>query len=133
VSWLLDTNICIYLIKQRPRAVLDRLRGVEITSVAISSVTLAELEHGVAKSSRPDQNREALAALIAPLTVVPFDDAAAAHFGPLRTELERRGRRIGSLDMLIAAHALSLGRTLVTNDEREFSRVPGLSVENWAG
>ena len=133
VSWLLDTNICIYLLKQKPRAVLDRLRGVEITSVAISSVTLAELEYGVAKSSRPDQNREALAALVAPLAVAPFDDAAAARYGPLRAELERRGRPIGSLDMLIAAHALSLGRTLVTNDEREFSRVPGLPVENWAG
>lgn len=130
--WLLDTNICLYVIKQKPRAVLDRFRGVDIASIAISSVTLAELEYGVAKSSRPEQNREALAALIAPLTVEPFDDGAAAQYGHLRAELERRGRPIGSLDMLIAAHALSLGRTLVTNDEREFSRVPDLSVENWA-
>lgn len=130
--WLLDTKICIYIIRHKPRAVLDRLRQVDIASVALSSVTLAELEYGVAKSSRPEQNREALAALVAPLTIEPFDDHAAARYGPLRAELERRGRPIGSLDMLIAAHALSLGRTLVTNDEHEFTRVPELSVENWA-
>jgi len=129
--WMLDTNICIYLIKQKPRHVLDRLRTLDIASVSISSVTLAELEYGVAKSSRPEQNAEALGAFVAPLGVEPFDDDAAAVYGRIRAELERRGMLIGSLDMLIAAHALSLGRTLITNNEREFRRVPGLDVENW--
>jgi tRNA(fMet)-specific endonuclease VapC len=130
--WLLDTNICIHLIKQKPRHVLDHLRTLDIASVSISSITLAELQYGVAKSSRPEQNGEALAAFLAPLGVEPFEDPAAAAYGVLRAELERRGTPIGSLDMLIAAHALSLDRTLITNNEREFRRVSGLKVENWA-
>ncbi len=130
--WLLDTNICIYVIKAKPRLVLDRFRAVPIASIAISSITLAELEYGVAKSSGPQQNREALAALVAPLVIETFDDQAAERYGHLRAELERRGTQIGSLDLLIGAHALSLGRTLVTNNEREFVRIPGLAVENWA-
>ncbi len=130
--WLLDTNICIYLIKQKPRHVLDRLRAVDVDKVAVSSITVAELEYGVAKSARPQQNAEALASLLAPLTVEPFDDAAAAAYGPVRAELERLGTPIGSLDLLIAAHAIRLDRTLVTNNEREFRRIVGLKVENWA-
>lgn len=130
--WLLDTNICIYLIKQKPRHVLDRLRTLDIASVAISSITLAELQYGVAKSSRPEQNGEALAAFLAPLGVEGFEDEAAAEYGRVRAELERQGTPIGSLDMLIAAHALSLDCTLITNNEREFRRVSGLKVENWA-
>lgn len=128
---LLDTNICIYLIKRKPLQVLERLRGMDISEVAISSVTLAELEFGVAKSSRPLENGNALAAFIAPLEVLHFDEAAAACYGTVRADLERRGRPIGSLDMLIAAHAISHGCTLVTNNEREFSQVSGLRVENW--
>ncbi len=130
--WLLDTNICIYLIKQRPRQVLDRLRAVDIASVGISTITVSELEYGVAKSAHPVTNGHALAALLAPLTVLPFDESAAAAYGPLRADLERRGAVIGGLDMLIAAHALALDRTVVTNNEREFRRVSGLRVENWA-
>jgi len=130
--WLLDTNICIYVIKAKPRHVLDRFRAVPIASIAISSITLAELEYGVAKSSRPEQNREALASLVAPLVVEAFDDYAAGRYGRIRADLERRGTQIGSLDLLIGAHALSLGRVLVTNNEREFERIPELAVENWA-
>lgn len=130
--WLLDTNICIYLIKQKPRSVLDRLRTMDIAAIAISSITLAELEYGVAKSSRPETNAEALAAFLAPLTVEPFEDVAAAAYGDVRAELERAGTPIGSLDMLIAAHALSLDAILVTNNEREFRRIKHLNVENWA-
>ena len=131
VTHLLDTNICIYLIKRKPQKVLDRLRATKISEVAISSVTLAELEYGVAKSSRPQENGDALAAFIAPLEILHFDETAATCYGTLRANLERQGRPIGSLDMLIAAHALSLGCTLVTNNEREFSRVSGLRIENW--
>jgi tRNA(fMet)-specific endonuclease VapC len=130
--WLLDTDICIYLIKQRPPHLLARLRQVDIRTVAVSSITVAELQLGVAKSDRPDQNALALAAFLAPLTVAPFDDDAAAVYGPLRAHLERAGTPLGSLDMLIAAHAIALGRTMVTNNTREFRRVPELAVENWA-
>ena len=130
--WLLDTNICIYLIKRRPERVLDRLRALDVATVGVSSITVAELQYGVAKSSRPEHNALALAALLAPLDVLPFDDAAAAAYGVVRADLERAGTPIGAMDLLIAAHARVLGRTLVTNNVREFSRVPGLKVENWA-
>lgn len=129
--WLLDTNICIYLIRQKPRRLLDRLRGVDIRAVSVSSISVAELQYGVAKSARPEQNGIALAAFLAPLAVEPFDEAAAAAYGAVRANLERAGTPIGSLDMLIAAHALALGRTVVTNNAREFDRVAGLKVENW--
>jgi tRNA(fMet)-specific endonuclease VapC len=128
---MLDTNICIYIIKKKPPQVLERLRSLDISDVSISSVTLAELEHGVAKSLRPRENADALAAFIAPLDILPFNEAAAACYGSIRADLERMGSPIGSLDMLIAAHALSLGLTLVTNNDREVSRVIGLRVENW--
>lgn len=131
--WLLDTNICIYLIKGKPQPLLNRLREVDINTIAVSSITVAELQYGVAKSARPEQNALALAAFLAPLGVEPFDDAAAAVYGSIRAGLERAGKPIGSLDMLIAAHALALGRTVVTNNVREFDRVAGLKVENWAG
>jgi tRNA(fMet)-specific endonuclease VapC len=130
--WMLDTNICIYLIKRQPAGVLARLRALDITTVGVSSITVAELQYGVAKSARPEQNALALAAFLAPVGVEAFDDAAAAAYGPVRADLERQGTPIGSLDLLIAAHALALGRTLVTNNIREFGRVTGLKVENWA-
>lgn len=129
--WLLDTNICIYLIKERPPSVLDRLRTLNIREVAISSITLAELEFGVAKSAKPEVNAQALAAFVAPLGVEPFEDVAAAAYGDVRAQLERAGTPIGSLDMLIAGHALSLDATLVTNNEREFRKVAHLKVQNW--
>lgn len=129
--WLLDTNICIFIIRGKQPRVLDRLRSIDIESVGISSITLAELEFGVARSAQPDRNRHALAAFVAPVGVIPFDDAAAAAYGTVRADLERQGLTIGSLDMLIAAHALALGRTLVTHNGREFRRVSGLDVEDW--
>lgn len=130
--WLLDTNICIYLIRRKPDRLLARLRSVDINTVGVSSITVAELQYGVAKSARPEQNGLALAAFLAPLGVEPFDDAAAALYGTVRAALERAGTPMGSLDMLIASHALALGRTVVTNNLREFQRVIGLNVENWA-
>lgn len=132
MRYLLDTNICIYLIKQHPIHVLKRLKALAVGDVAVSSITLAELEYGVAKSSRPTQNREALLAFITPLEVCFFDDHAALHYGAIRAELERKGTLIGPMDMLIAAHARSLSLTLVTNNTREFKRVPELKLENWA-
>lgn len=129
--WMLDTNMCIYLIKKKPERVIRRLRELDIHAVAVSSITVAELQYGVAKSARPEQNGLALAALLAPLRVEAFDDDAAAVYGVVRADLERAGTPIGSMDLLIAAHALALGSTIVTNNVREFGRVVGLKVENW--
>ncbi len=129
---LLDTNICIYAIRNRPTAVLRRLRATRRGEIAISAITMAELQFGVAKSARPDANAEALRVFVAPFEVLPFDDAAAAQYGRIRSYLEPRGIAIGTMDLLIAAHAASIPATVVTNDEADFRRVPGLEVENWA-
>ena len=131
IRYLLDTNICIYIIKQHPKQVIEHLRTLLVGDVAISVITLAELEYGAAKSSRPEQNREALIAFTAPLEVLPFDDNASLHYGEIRAELERSGMVIGAMDMLIAAHALSRSLKLVTNNSREFQRIHGLDIENW--
>jgi len=130
---MLDTNICVDLIHRRSTKVLLRLQKCSPGDVCMSSITLAELEFGVHKSRMPDRNKLALAEFAAPLEILPFDDLAAASYGELRARLERQGQPIGSMDMLIAAHALSRGLTLVTNNEREFRRVPGLRITNWAG
>lgn len=132
MQWMLDTNICIYVIKQKPPQVLEHFRRTQISEIGISSITLSEMMYGAAKSARPDQNKLALSQFVAPLEICPYDDAAAQYYGELRTYLERKGTPIGAMDMLIAAHALSLGCVLVTNNEKEFMRVPGLRIENWA-
>jgi tRNA(fMet)-specific endonuclease VapC len=129
---LLDTNICIYVIKRSPPHVLERFRKADVSSIGISSITYSELMYGVAKSLRPGQNRIALTQFLAPLEIMPYDDAAAERYGDLRAFLERQGTPIGSLDMLIAAHALALNCVLVTNNVKEFARVPHLRMENWA-
>jgi tRNA(fMet)-specific endonuclease VapC len=130
---MFDTNICIYVIRKRDPKVIRRLRRMGVGDVCISSITLSELEYGVSKSSRPLQNKLALAEFLAPIEVAPYDDMAAAEYGPLRAHLERQGTPIGSLDLLIAAHALALKCVLVTNNADEFRRVPDLRVQNWAG
>jgi tRNA(fMet)-specific endonuclease VapC len=132
MKYMLDTDTCIYLIKEKPVAAIRRLRRTDPRDACISSITLSELEYGVSKSSQPDRNKMALAGFLAPLQVAPYDDMAARKYGAIRAFLEKRGTPIGSLDMLIAAHALALGCALVTNNEREFSRVPELRVVNWA-
>jgi tRNA(fMet)-specific endonuclease VapC len=131
VQCMLDTNICIYLIKKKPQGVLNKLAEHKISEVGISAITVVELEYGVAKSALPDKNRDALDEFLAPFEIAPFDDRAAQEYGRIRAHLERKGTLIGSMDMLIAAHAQSLGVTLVTNNAKEFKRVPHLQVENW--
>ena len=128
---MLDTNICIYIIKQKPIRVLDRFKKAEISEITISSITLSELLFGVSKSSKPEQNLMALTQFVAPLDILPYGDEAAQYYGELRAHLEKQGTPIGSLDMLIAAHALSISGTLITNNEKEFNRVPNLNIENW--
>ena len=128
---MLDTNICIYIINARPVSVIERFKGSAAGEIGISVVTLAELEYGAAKSSQPKRNREALRQFLMPLEVAIFDSAAALAYGGTRSPLEKRGAPIGAMDLLIAAHAISLEVTLVTNNTREFARIPGLRVENW--
>ena len=130
--FLLDTNICAYLINRRPERVYPRLMEHRNDGVGLSSLTVAELRYGADKSSRPAQNHSALNEFLAPLNVYAFDAEAAAVYGRIRVDLERRGLPIGPLDTLIAAQALSLDAVLVTNNVREFTRVPGLRLENWA-
>lgn len=127
---LLDTNICIYIINAKPAAVLARFHQFRLGEIGLSSVVAAELAYGVARSAS-ERNRRALEMFLAPLEIIPFDEKAAWAYGELRTDLERRGQPIGSLDTMIAAHALSMNAVLVTNNTREFSRVKGLQLENW--
>ncbi|MEK7350506.1 MAG: type II toxin-antitoxin system VapC family toxin [Nitrospirota bacterium] len=129
---MLDTDICIYLIKQHPPSALEQFLTHPVGDIGISSITVAELEYGVSKSRHATKNRLALAQFLSPLEVASFDRNAAAAYGRLRATLEQKGTPIGSMDLLIAAHALSLSVRLVTNNAREFRRVPGLRVENWA-
>ena len=131
MKYMLDTNICIYIIKRKPQAVVDRFLRTEISKIGISSITLNELMYGVTKSSKPEQNQMALAQFLAPLEILPYTDDAAQYYGELRVYLEKQGTPIGSLDMLIAAHSLSTDCTLITNNEKEFIRIPNLQIENW--
>ena len=129
--YMLDTNICIYIINARPEKVLARFRQQRLGDIAISSVTAAELASGVAKSGSV-RNRQALEMFLSALEIQPFDESAIWHYGELRADLERLGQPIGALDTMIAAHALAIDTILVTNNTREFERVPGLRLENWA-
>lgn len=132
IRYLFDTNICIDVIRQRAPGVVTRLRRRKIGSIGISTITLAELQFGVAKSIDPPRNTIALAHFCAPLEICPFDHEAASIYGEVRVDLERAGTPIGPLDPLIAAHARALNAVLITSNEREFSRVAGLHVENWS-
>ncbi|MBE9080195.1 type II toxin-antitoxin system VapC family toxin [Romeria aff. gracilis LEGE 07310] len=132
MQYLLDTNICIYLIKHKPPKVLTRFQSLSLSDIGISSITVAELEYGVYKSQQQEKNRSALMQFLIPLEIVEFDQTAATVYGLIRSDLESKGLVIGAMDMLIAAHALSRGVTLVSNNVREFSRIPDLLLENWA-
>lgn len=127
---MLDTNICIFVMKGRGAGLAERFAR-DAGSLCLSSITLAELTCGVEKSAAVGRNREALRAFAARLPTLDFDAAAAEAYGDLRAALERDGKVIGPYDTLVAAHALSRGMTLVTNNRREFDRVSGLRVEDW--
>jgi tRNA(fMet)-specific endonuclease VapC len=128
---MLDTNVCIHVIRRRPPEVLHRFEEYEPGEIWVSSVTSAELRYGAERSSHRGQNLEALGAFLLPLEVLAFGPETAAAYGDVRAALEKAGTPIGPLDTLTAAHAVSLGGTLVTNNVREFSRAPGLEVEDW--
>ncbi len=132
ITWLLDTNICIYVIKRRPPQVLERFRRADVSSIGISSITFSELMFGAAKSSRPEQNRFALTQFVAPLEIVPYDDVAAQRYGDLRPAWNAGAYPSVPWTCSSAAHALALDCILVTNNGKEFGRVPQLRMENWA-
>ncbi len=132
MKYMLDTNICIYAIKRKPLQVFLHLQAHDPSEICISSVTYAELMYGVEKSLAIEKNRVALALLLANIEIKNFDAHAAAEYGKIRADLERSGTPIGALDMMIAGHAKALGCTVVTNNSREFQRVKGLELENWA-
>lgn len=131
MKYLLDTNICIYVINNRPPHVIQRFRRQALSSVAVSALTVSELAFGTAKSGS-QRNLATLEKFLAPIDILPFDESCAWQYGQLRAHLNRNGTPIGSIDQLIAAHALAIDAILVTNNTREFQRVPGLRLENWA-
>ena len=131
MTYLLDTNICIYALKNRPPEVLAQLQTAGRAAVALSVITVLELRQGAEKSERAATNHARLDVFLAPMKILPFDEEAAIIAAKIRAHLERKGTPIGDLDSLIAAHALARDLILVTNNLREFERVPGLLTENW--
>ena len=134
MSYMLDTNICIYIINNKPKAVFEKFLALgESERVYISSISVAELFYGLEKSASPkkEQNKMALIKFLSPLEIAHFDDKAAIEYGSIRAKLEKLGKPIGANDLFIAAHAVSMGVTLVTNNTKEFERVENLKLENW--
>ena len=132
MNYLLDTNICIYTINKKPSSVVSKIRSKRPEEIAISTITIAELEYGITKSLHPDQNRAALLEFLIPFTILDFDQIASLHYGQIRMSLESKGMPIGPMDLLLAAQAKSRNLTLVTNNEKEFKRIDSLRIENWA-
>ena len=132
MKYMLDTNICIYAIKNKPATVSQRLQEHSERELCISIITLAELTHGVYKSVNKEKNMDALLQFLLKIEILPFDMLAAVEYGKICAYLQSQGTPIGTMDMLIAAHALSRSLTIVTNNVREFERVPNLMIENWS-
>jgi tRNA(fMet)-specific endonuclease VapC len=132
MKYLIDTNICIYIMNKRPIDVIRKFKQFEPGEISISSITVSELQYGVEKSVQQKKNRLRLEEFMAPFRILPYDEFAAKTYGAIRFQLEKQGQPIGPLDLLIAAHALSQKLTLVTNNDKEFKRIKNLKVENWA-
>ncbi len=132
IKYMLDTNICIYLIKKKPEKVLNRFKSLIPGQVCISLITLAEMEYGASKSIYRDRSRLAINQFLSGIEVLPLNIEVARTYGEIRAELEKKGTPIGANDTLIAAHAKTLGVVLVSNNTKEFERVDGLIIENWA-
>lgn len=131
MKYMLDTDTCIYVINKRSQKVFDRFKRHRVGDIGLSSISLSELQYGAQKSSNVEKNLESLNAFVTPLEILEYGEAEAQTCGEIRNELERRGQPIGSMDLLIAAHALTLGLTLITNNRREFSKVPNLQIASW--
>lgn len=128
---MLDTNICIYIIKEKPIKVFQTFKSLNVGDVCISSITLAELQYGVYKSQHQERNKIALVNFLAPIEILPFSGKAASLYGEIRAALEKKGQLVGAYDLLIAAHALSENLVLISNNTKEFSKIPKLHLQNW--
>ena len=131
MRYMLDSNICIFIIKKKPQNVLAKLKECRQDGLAISAITLAELEHGISKSAHQEKNRDSLTQFLSIVDILPFDSRAAFEYGKIHANLQKKGKLIGSLDMLIAGHAVSAGLIIVTNNVKGFERVEGLVIEDW--
>lgn len=131
MNFLIDTNICIYIMNEKPIEVINKFKDTEIGQIGISSITVSELHYGVSKSKFLKQNVKRLEEFLIPFEILPYDENASKFYGEIRARLESQGSIIGPLDLLIAAHAVSNDLVLVTNNEKEFSRIDSLKIENW--
>lgn len=132
MTYMLDTNICIYAIKNKPQCIIDSLKAHTNDDICISSITYSELMHGVEKSKYVERNKIILSLFLSNIRIIDFDSKAGDEYGKIRVDLEQKGTLIGPFDMLIAAHAKANNYILVTNNTKEFERVDGLKIENWA-
>ncbi len=131
MKYLIDTNICIYIMNQQPVEIINKFNSYSVGEIGVSSITVSELQYGVSKSRHKQKNQQRLDEFLVPFDVLSFTQKEAVHYGEIRAELERKGKIIGQFDLLIAAHALSGNRIVVTNNENEFRRISGLKLENW--
>ena len=131
MKYLIDTNICIYIMNNRPVDVIKKFKQFNPGEIGISTITVSELQDGVAKSTYRNENQHRLDEFLAPLEILAYNEIAARTYGDIRFQLENRGKPIGPLDLLIAAHTLSQNLTMVTNNDKEFKRIKNLEVENW--
>jgi tRNA(fMet)-specific endonuclease VapC len=132
MKYLIDTNICIYIMNKKPDDVIQKFKQIKIGEIGVSTITISELQYGISKSRKRKKNEIRLNEFITPLEILPYDESAAKAYGDLRYELEKAGKSIGPLDLLIAAHAVSRNLIVVTNNDKEFKRIKKLKVENWA-
>jgi len=132
MRYLIDTNICIYIINQHPVEVIKKFKQINVGDIGVSSITVSELQYGVSKSGCREKNQQRLNEFLLPMRILAFDENAAKCYGDIRYQLERQGQIIGPLDLLIAAHAISEQLIMVTNNDKEFRRIQNLTVENWA-
>ncbi len=131
MRYLLDSNICIYIMKKHPREVIHKFKQHDPGVIGVSTITVSELQYGISKSRKPILNAQRVQEFLAPLEIIPYDEKAAAVYGHIRCQIEEHGKPLGPLDVLIAAHVLSRDLTLITNNEEEFRRINRLKVENW--
>ena len=131
MKYLIDTNICIYIMNNRPLDVIKKFKQLNLGEIGVSTITVSELQYGVAKSTSRKENQHRLDEFLSPLEILTYNEIAARTYGDIRFQLKKRGESIGPLDLLIAAHALSRNLILVTNNDKEFKRIEQLEVENW--
>jgi len=131
MNFLFDTNICIYLLNKKYEKIIDRIELEGIENIAISSLTIAELEFGIEKSSQKERNRMALMGFLLPFKIISFNQNDAYEYGIIRNDLQKKGKIIGNMDLLIGSQAISRDLILVTNNEKEFERIENIRIENW--